>query len=61
MAAQTAFELQQKVKGNAEGFQDYLNDLYRWENDIKLKDEQMKIQAQNFSTEYVIIFILVRV
>lgn len=37
-----AFELQREVKVSAEDYQTYLKELYRWEGDIKKKDENLK-------------------
>lgn len=37
-----AFELQKELKVNAEEYQGYLKELYRWEDEIKVKDENLK-------------------
>ncbi|XP_046444270.1 RNA polymerase II-associated protein 3-like isoform X1 [Daphnia pulex] len=41
MSAKAA-EMQREVRENAEDYQNYLKDLYQWENEIKVKDELLK-------------------
>jgi len=40
--ANNAIDLQQQVKHNAEDFQNYLKNLYKFEEDIKVKDEALR-------------------
>ena len=35
-----AFDLQREVKVNAEEYQTYLKELYRWEDEIKVKENK---------------------
>jgi hypothetical protein len=51
--AEAAFDLQSKIKGNTETFQDYLTQLYRWEEEIKKTDQELKTAAQNFTPDHV--------
>jgi len=45
--ANSAIDLQQQVQHNAEDFQNYLKNLYQWEEEIKAKDENEKKPAKN--------------
>lgn len=40
--AKNAIDLQQQVKHDAEDFQNYLKNLYQFEEEIKVKDETLK-------------------
>jgi hypothetical protein len=51
--AEAAFDLQRKIKGNTETFQDYLTQLYHWEEEIKKTDQELKTAAQNFTPDHV--------
>ena len=45
MSAKAA-ELQREVRENAEDYQNYLKSLYKWEEEIKVKDEALKKSAK---------------
>jgi len=40
--AKNAIGLQQQVKHDAEDFQNYLTNLYKFEEEIKVKDEELR-------------------
>ncbi|EDO30468.1 predicted protein [Nematostella vectensis] len=50
MAADKALNLQMQVRRNTEELGDFLKDLDRWEDDIKSKDEDLKISKTSGST-----------
>lgn len=52
-----AAELQREVKENAEDYQNYLKDLYGWENEIKAKDEILKNAPKTPVDDQVLLYI----
>ena len=44
--AEKSFQLQQQIRSNAQELGDFLNELNKWESDIKRKDEELKRSAE---------------
>lgn len=55
MSAKAA-ELQREVRENAEDYQSYLKSLYKWEEEIKVKDEALKAAKKPAGNQVVWIF-----